>query len=69
MKRGIVLSSLFIINISRSPCDMEEIQNVVCAQIGHSTDAWIVVHQSITVKVAVSHNIELAVSIMFQNDG
>ena len=29
----------------------------------------IVVHQSITAKVAVSHNIALAVSIMFQNYG
>ena len=51
------------------PVRVGGIMECSCAQKGHSTDTQIVVHQSITVKVAVSHNIALAVSIMFQNNG
>ena len=68
MKHGIPLLCLYMIGISQGLC-LTEMWIAVCAQRKLSTDAWTVVHGSITVKTAVSRNIAIVVSSMFRNDG
>ena len=68
MKHGIPLLCLYMISISQGLC-LTEMWNAICAQRKLFTDAWTVVYWSITVKTAVSHNIAITVSTMFQNDG